>query len=137
MEFDKIVYLESERPGSGVRLTVDFGIGEITARSASGGGVMWRRLAGDCVAVIRMKIAACHFDAWNDEYTGAAADGPCWSLELIRCGRSVKLVNGRDAVPERWPAFASLVDLCFSLAECRAKGQSMLFPPAETCAAFC
>ena len=47
-----------------------------------------------------------------------AADGPGWGLELFEDGKSVKRIRG-GAVPEQWPAFRSILDLCSALAENR------------------
>ena len=119
MQFDMLVYRESKRPGRTLRVTVDFGIGEITAQSAPGGEVMWCRLAGHRGDVLRMKLDACDFGA--REEVRAAPDENCsgWSLDLCRGGQPVKRLGGTGDVPEQWPAFASVIDLCFSFAESR------------------
>lgn len=128
MTFDKIVYRESEQSEPGICLTVDFAIGEIAVHP-SGGEVMWRRLAGPSMAVLRMKIDACHFEAWDSGCVTPDGHSPEWTLELCRGEKSVKRVTGGGAVPDHRPAFASLVDLCFSLAETRSKSRCVPVPP--------
>ena len=41
MQFDKLIFHGANRSGRHIRVTVDFGIGEITAQSAPGGEVMY------------------------------------------------------------------------------------------------
>lgn len=136
MTFDKIVYRETGSGGPGIRLTVDFGIGEIAVYS-SGGEVMWRRLAGPCMSVLRMKTAACHFEAWNSGVSAPDGDSAGWSLALSREGKTVKQMNGGGALPEHRAAFASLVDLCFSLVENRSKRHAIpVFPDGRLAASF-
>ena len=119
MQFDKLVYRESNRPERGSELTVDFGgIGELTVKSGVRGEVNWRRLTRPLLDVLRTKLDACDFETWNDEYT-SAADGFGWGLELFDGGKSVKQVVGGSAVPEQWTAFRSILELCGALAEDR------------------
>ena len=119
MNFDKLVYRESDRMDPGRVLTVDFGgIGELTLRSGRRGEINWRRITRPVLDVLRAKLDACDFGAWRDEYAAPAADGPGWGLELFEDGKSVKRIRG-GAVPEQWPAFRSILDLCSALAENR------------------
>ena len=122
MNFDKLVYRESAGADPGSVLTVDFGgIGELTLRSGVRGEVNWRRLTRPVLDVLRAKLDACDFEAWRDDYSGAAADGPGWGLELFDGGKTVKLVCGSSALPEQWPVFRSILELCGALAENRSK----------------
>ena len=137
MKFDKLVYRETKRTGRELRVTVDFGIGEITAQSAPDGEVMWRRLAGPCGTVLRMKLAECDFAAWEEEYAAARnADGSGWSLELRGDGRPAMRLSGDGDAPMRRPAFASVIAMCLALAENRSSERRGAFPPAEPCATF-
>lgn len=123
MIFDKLVYHESAGADPGSVLIVDFGgIGELTVRSALRGEVNWRRLTQPVLDVLRMKLDACDFDAWRDEYAASAADGFGWGLELLDGERTVKRISGRSAVPEQWPVFRSILELCGALAENRRQG---------------
>ena len=72
MQFDKLIFQGANRSGRYIRVTVDFGIGEITAQSVPGGEVMWCRLAGHRGDVLRMKLDACDFGALEE--FGAAPD---------------------------------------------------------------
>ena len=121
MRFDKLVYRESNRPDRGSVLTVDFGgIGELTVESGFRGEVNWRRLTRPLLDVLRSKLDACDFEAWDDEYT-PAQDGFGWGLELFDGGKTVKQISGGNAVPEQWTAFQSILELCDALAENRSK----------------
>ena len=142
MQFDKLIFHRADRSGSPVRVTVDFGIGEITAQAASGGEVMWCRLAGHRGTVLRMKLDACDFGTWEDRTTererslfpvdGIAASPTSpngWSLDLCSDGQQVKHLSGEgDAAPPS-NAFASLIDLCLSFAENRSTGQRIPLSP--------
>ncbi len=121
MVYDKLVYHESAGADPGSVLTVDFGgIGELTMRSAPCGEVNWRRLTRPVLDVLRMKLDACDFEAWRDEYDAAsAADGFGWGLELFDGEKSVKQISGGSTVPEQWPVFQSILELCGALAENR------------------
>ena len=120
MTFDKLVYHESAGPDPGSVLTVDFGgIGELTMRSALCGEVNWRRLTRPVLDVLRMKLDACDFESWRDDYSAPAADGGGWWLELFDGGRPVKQVSGGSAVPDQWHVFQSILELCGALAENR------------------
>ena len=120
MTFDRLVYHESNRPAPGCVLTVDFGgIGELTVKSGIRGEVNWRRLTRPVLDVLRAKFDACDFEAWEDEYASPSSDGSGWGLELFDGGKPVKHVSGGDAVPEQWPAFQSILELCGALAENR------------------
>ena len=120
MVFDKLVYHESAGTDPGSVLTVDFsGIGELTVRSVPRGEVNWRRLTRPVLDVLRMKLDACDFEAWGDDYSAPAADGGGWGLELFDGGKPVKRVSGGSVVPEQWPAFRSILELCGALAENR------------------
>lgn len=134
MRFDKLIYRETGLSGPGVSVTVDFGIGEITVRSAPDGEVMWRRLSGHCMSVLHMKLAACGLGDEEDAGASQSADLFAWSLILSDGEKPVKLLRGRGSVQERWPAFASLVDLCFSVAENRGTGRRLPAFPSEGCA---
>ena len=118
--FDKLVYHESAGADRGSVLTVDFGgIGELTMRSALCGEVNWRRLTRPVLDVLRMKLDACDFESWRDDYSAPAADGGGWWLELFDGGRPVKQVSGGSAVPDQWHVFQSILELCGALAENR------------------
>lgn len=136
MKFDKLVYRETKRPGRELRVTVDFGIGEITAQSAPDGEIMWRRLAGPCGTVLRMKLAECDFAAWEEVDAARNADGSGWSLELSSDGRPAMRLGGDGDAPMRRPAFASVIGMCFALAENRSSERRGASPAAEQCAAF-
>ena len=129
MTFDKFIYRESGYPGQGVRLAVDFAVGEITVWTAGDGEVMWRRLAGPCLAVLRTKTAACAFDAWHDGSPAPDGDGPGWSLEFCFGGKTLRRVSG-GAMPARWQEFQSVLDLCGALAENRSKRKQVLLQAA-------
>ena len=88
MQFDMLVFRESKRPGRSLRVTVDFGIGEITAQSAPGGEVMWCRLAGHRGDVLRMKLDACDFGAQENVCAAPGEDGyqMIFSNSLCRFG---------------------------------------------------
>ena len=118
MTFDKLVY----HPDPGSVLTVDFGgIGELTLKSGLRGEVNWRRLTRPVLDVLRSKLDACEFEVWRDDYSTPPEEGFGWGLELFRDGKSVKLISGRNAVPEQWPVFQSVLELCDELAENRSK----------------
>ena len=120
MVFDKLVYHESAGPDPGSELTVDFGgIGELTMRSGLRGEVNWRRLTRPVLDVIRMKLDACDFEAWRDDYSASAAGVPGWGLELFDGEKPVKRIIGCNAVPEQWPVFQSILEMCGALAENR------------------
>ena len=122
MTFDKLVYHESAGPGPGSTLTVDFGgIGELTVRSGLRGEVNWRRLTRPVLDVLRMKLDACEFEAWRDDAPAPGMNGARWGLELFDGGKTVRQINGRNAVPEQWPVFRSILELCDELAENRDK----------------
>ena len=122
MNFDKLVYRESGRPEQGSVLTVDFGgIGELTVRSGLRGEVNWRRLTRPVLDVLRLKLDACKFEAWRDDYSAPSPDGFGWGLELFDGGKPVKRISGCNAVPEQWPSFQSILELCSALAENRSK----------------
>ena len=127
MTFDKLVYREAvsgAAPGapSGCVLTVDFGgIGELTVKSGIRWEVNWRRITRPVLDVLRAKFDACDFEAWRDDYSAPSADGSGWGLELFDGGKSVKQVSGGNAVPEQWPVFQSILELCGALAENRSK----------------
>ena len=136
MQFDKLIFRGANRSGRHIRVTVDFGIGEITVQSVPGGEVMWCRLAGHRGTVLRMKLDACGFSTWEDNSTPrdrdtSEADGIAassipsdgWSLDLCRNGQPVKHLSGKDDTKPRDNAFASLIDLCLSFAENRSAGQ--------------
>ena len=142
MQFDKLIFRGANRSGRRIRVTVDFGIGEITAQSAPGGEVMWCRLAGHRGTVLRMKLDACDFgtwedsDAWRDRSLLPAdgiAAGPIspagWSLDLCIDGRPVKHLSGEDDATLPGNAFSSLIDLCLSFAENRSAGQRIPLSP--------
>ena len=120
MTFDKLVYHESAGPDPGSVLTVDFGgIGELMVKSGLCGEVNWRRLTRPVLDILKLKLDACDFETWRDDYSTSAPDGFGWGLELFDCGKSVKQINGRNAVPEQWHVFRSLLELCGALAENR------------------
>ena len=122
MVFDKLVYHESAGPDPGSELTVDFGgIGELMMRSGLRGEVNWRRLTRPVLDVLRMKLDACDFEAWQNDYSAPAPDGFGWGLELFDGATTVKLIRGHNAVPEQWTAFRSILELCGALAENRSK----------------
>jgi hypothetical protein len=111
---------DGKDPGS--VLTVDFGgIGELTVRSGPCGEVNWRRITRPVLDLLRSKLDACDFEAWRDDYSAPAADGSGWGLELFDGGKTVKQVRGGKTVPEQWPEFRSILDLCDALAEDRSK----------------
>ena len=121
MTFDKLVYRESGRIAPGRVLTVDVGgIGELTLKSGFSGEINWRRITRPVLDVLRTKLDACDFGSWHDEYAAPAADGFGWGLELFEEGKSVKRIRG-GVVPEQWPAFRLILDLCGALAENRSK----------------
>jgi len=127
MQFDKLVYRESDLQDRGNVLTVDFGgIGELTVKSGLRGEVNWRRLTRPLLDVLKLKLDACDFETWDDDYSSPAADGPGWGLELFDGEKSVKQVCGGSTLPEHWTAFQSLLDLCDALAENRSKGRPRL-----------
>ena len=76
MQFDKLIFHRADRSGSPVRVTVDFGIGEITAQAAPGGEVMWCRLSGYRGTVLRMKLDACDFSKVEDSRAVQDGDAP-------------------------------------------------------------
>ena len=125
MTFDKLVYREAVSVATAdadpaCMLTVDFrGIGELTLKSGIRGEVNWRRITRPVLDVLRAKFDACDFEAWRDDYSIPAADGPGWRLELFDDGKTVKQVSGGNAVPEQWPVFQSILELCGALAENR------------------
>ena len=140
MQFDKLIFRGANRAGRRIRVTVDFGIGEITAQSAPGGEVMWCRLAGHRGTVLRMKLDACDFGTWEDSRTErrfTTADGSApgssspagWSLDLCREGQPVKHLSGEGDAAPPGNAFASLIDLCLSFAENRSAGQRIPLSP--------
>ena len=142
MQFDKLIFRGANRSGRRIRVTVDFGIGEITAQSAPGGEVMWCRLAGHRGTVLRMKLAACDFGTWEDGNAGlersltpadGIADNPSppdgWSLDLCSDGQPVKHLSGEDDATPPGHAFASLIDLCLAFAENRSVGQRVPLSP--------
>ena len=141
MQFDKLIFRRANRSGRHIRVTVDFGIGEITAQSAPGGEVMWCRLAGYRGTVLRMKLDACDFgtmegnrserdrNAFTDGRPVAGPISPAgWSLDLCREGEPVKHLSGDDDTTEQSNAFASLIDLCLSFVEERSAGQRRVMP---------
>ena len=120
MTFDKLVYHESAGPDPGSVLTVDFGgIGELTVKSGLRGEVNWRRLTRPVLDVLRMKLAACDFETWGND--DPAPDSFDWGLELFNEGTPVKRISGGGILPEQWPAFRSILELCGALAENRSK----------------
>ena len=120
MTFDKLVYHESAGSDPGSELTVDFGgIGELMVKTGLCGEVNWRRITRPVLDVLRSKLDACDFDAWREDDPAPAADGARWGLELFDGEKSVMQVRGGSAVPEQWPAFRSLLELCGALAEDR------------------
>ena len=130
MTFDKLVYHESAGPDPGSTLTVDFGgIGELTVRSGLRGEVNWRRLTRPVLDVLRLKLDACEFEAWRDDDPAPETNGAGWGLELFNNGKTVKRISG-GAVPEQWPAFRSILELCGALAENRSKREAT--PPPGT-----
>ena len=132
MQFDKLVYRESGCPDRGSVLTVDFGgIGEITAESEARHEVNWRRITRPLLDVLLTKLEACDFEAWRDEYSMPDSDGFGWGLELFEDGKSVKRMSGGTAVPEQWPAFQSILELCGALAENRSKREARPMPNKE------
>ena len=144
MQFDKLIFRRADRSRRHIRVTVDFGIGEITAQSAPGGEVMWCRLAGYRGTVLRMKLDACDFGTWENDMaerdrgvasTGGIAAGPIppagWSLDLCREGEPVKHLSGDGDATEPGNAFASLIDLCLSFVEERSAGQRRVMPSPE------
>jgi hypothetical protein len=125
MTFDKLVYRESRRSDPGNVLIVDFGgIGELTVKSGLRGEVNWRRLTRPVLDVLRAKLDACNFEAWEEDCSAPAPDSSGWGLELFSGGKAVKQVCGGRAVPEQWPIFQSILELCGALAENRR--QSLL-----------
>ena len=127
MTFDKLVYRESGRPAPGSVLTVDFGgIGELTVESGPCGEVNWRRLTNPVLDLLRTKLDACKFEAWRDDYSAPSPDGFGWGLELFDDGKSVRRISGCNAVPEQWPAFQSILELCSALAENRSKENAQI-----------
>ena len=142
MQFDKLIFRGANRAGRRIRVTVDFGIGEITAQSSPGGEVMWCRLAGHRGTVLRMKLDACDFGTWEDGSAGqewslppageivAGPTSPAgWSLDLCRDGQPVKHLSGEGGATPPGNAFASLIDLCLSFAENRSAGQRIPLSP--------
>ena len=122
MTFDKLVYHESAGPDPGSVLTVDFGgIGELTVKSGFRGEVNWRRLTRPVLDVLRLKLEACKFEAWQDDYSAPEMNGAEWGLELFNGGKSVKQINGGSILPENWDIFRSILELCGALAENRSK----------------
>ena len=119
MRFDKLVYRESAGTAPGSVLTVDFGgIGELTVKSGLRGEVNWRRLTRPVLDVLRLKLDACKFEAWPDD-SAPETNGTGWGLELFSEGKTVKQVNGGSILPEQWPVFQSILELCGALAEDR------------------
>ena len=142
MQFDKLIFRGANRSGRRIRVTVDFGIGEITAQSSPGGEVMWCRLAGHRGTVLRMKLDACDFGTWEDRTTererslfpadviAASPTSPNgWSLDLCRGGQPVKHLSGEGDAAPPGNAFASLIDLCLSFVENRSAGQRIPLSP--------
>ena len=142
MQFDKLIFRGANRAGRHIRVTVDFGIGEITAQSAPGGEVMWCRLTGPRGSVLRMKLDACDFGTWGDSRaerdrsvasTGGNDGSPLrpdeWSLELCSEGQPVKHLSGDGDDAGQGNAFASIIDLCLSFAENRSVGQRVPLSP--------
>lgn len=142
MQFDKLIFRSANQSGRRIRVTVDFGIGEITAQSAPGGEVMWCRLAGHRGTVLRMKLDACDFGTWEDRRTEPErllhpADGIAssptssagWSLDLCSDGQPVKHLSGEGDATPPGHAFTSLIDLCLSFAENRSAGQRIPLSP--------
>ena len=120
MVFDKLVYHESAGPDPGSVLTVDFGgIGELTVETGRRGEVNWRRLTRPLLDVLRMKLDACDFEAWRNDYSTSGEAGSGWGLELFDGEKTVKQISGGNAVPEQWTAFESILELCGALAENR------------------
>ena len=118
MTFDKLVYRESAWPDPGRVLTVDFGgIGELTL--SSGSCVNWRRITRPVLDILRMKLDACEFESWREDDPSPAGDGSAWELELFEGEKAVKQINGGRVVPEQWPVFQSVLELCGALAENR------------------
>lgn len=144
MKFDRLVYRETAsgaaagQPDSSAPcgaepenvLTVDFGgIGELTLKSGPRGDVNWRRITHPVLDVLRSKLDACEFDAWRDDYSAPSKNDHGWGLELFDGETSVKRIAGGGDVPERWPVFLSLLELCGALAENRR--QSLLHQCAD------
>ena len=120
MTFDKLVYHESAGPDPGNVLTINFGgIGELTVKSGLRGEVNWRRLTRPVLDVLRMKLDACDFETWGND--DPAPDSFDWGLELFNEGTPVKRISGGGILPEQWPAFRSILELCGALAENRSK----------------
>ena len=139
MKFDKLIFRGPNRSGRHIRVTVDFGIGEITAQSMSGGEVMWSRLTGYRGTVLRMKLDACDFESQFQSGSGSgiisggqqelemSADE--WSLDFCSGEQNVKHLNGIGNPAEQSYGFASINDLCLSFAENRSVGQRVpLYP---------
>ena len=125
MTFDKLVYHESAGPDPGSVLTVDFGgIGELTVRSGFRGEVNWRRITRPVLDLLRSKLDTCNFEAWRTDYSASAPDGCGWGLELFDGEKPVKRIIGSSAVPEQWPAFQAILELCGALAENRSKRET-------------
>jgi len=132
MNYTRLVCREYDRFGPGWTLTIDFGIGEVMARSSVSGEVRWRRLTNPLKDVLRSKLEACGFEAWDGYAVSPAdmdrrpdvrekTDGHAWGVFFYADGESVGMVSACDAVLSKRPAFASLMDLCLSLAEDRSK----------------
>ena len=120
MNFDKLVYHESAGANPGSVLTVDFGgIGELTVITGPHGEVNWRRITRPVLDILRSKLDACDFEAWREDDFVPATNGARWGLELFDGEKAVKQIRGGSAVPEQWPAFQSLLELCDALAENR------------------
>ena len=79
----------------------------------------WRRITRPVQDILRAKLDACDFEAWKEDYSAPATDGPGWGLELFSGGKPVKQIIGSSSMPEQWPVFQSLLDLCAALAENR------------------
>ena len=126
MTFDKLVYHESAGPDPGSVLTVDFGgIGELTVRSGLRGEVNWRRLTRPVLDVLRLKLDACAFEAWENDNPAPETNGAGWGIELFNGGKSVKQLNGSGVLPEQWAVFQSVLELCGALAENRSKRETV------------
>ena len=142
MKFDKLIFRGPNRSGRHIRVTVDFGIGEITAQAAPDGEVMWCRLTGHRGTVLRMKLDACDFGTWEERcavqehelratggVAGVAHSPDGWSLDLCSNGQAVKHLSGEGDATGQSNAFASLIDLCLSFAENRSVGQRVPLSP--------
>lgn len=57
-------------------------------------------------------IEDCNFSAWEDEYYSPALDGTEWNLGLHESDGQIKKSKGMNAYPDKWHAFAVLLDYC-------------------------